>query len=142
MNEYVQLYALCIVSQSGIVKLWQRMNQWVNRRVSGCKQLLPSVFGRIVAFGLFVFCGATVTHAELGMEVIHEVYGDDYETIRQIPGRPWVEVQYRYERDGVMISCNFAAGRCLWIDYWSKGTEIDESYLFNELEHLFRDWIG
>lgn len=75
--------------------------------------------------------------AALDMDSIHSVFGEDYEVLKEIPGRPWVEVQHRYKRDGILISCNFVAGRCLWIDYWSQGKKLEESFVFEELGRLF-----
>jgi len=90
-----------------------------------------------------VLLGSVKAFASLDMDNVHAAFGDDFEVIKEIPGRPWVEVQHRYERDGVMISCNFVGQRCLWIDYWSKGKQIDEQYMFSELEKLFpgESWL-
>jgi hypothetical protein len=67
---------------------------------------------------------------------VHAVFGDQYETIRDVPGRPWVEVMHRYERDGVIISCHFVGEHCLWIDYWVRNRVLDEATVFAELEKL------
>lgn len=76
------------------------------------------------------------------MDTVTAVYGAPQEIIHEIPGRPWVEVQHRYEEGNLWISCNFVGDHCLWIDYGFKDTAVDEAMVFAELERILpgRQW--
>ena len=93
--------------------------------------------------GLFRFLllvslpGIQILTAELHTEDIEQVYGSDYELIETIPGRPWIEMQYRYQLDGMLVMCNFVDGRCLWIEYRMEGQPVQETLIFAEMEKLF-----
>jgi hypothetical protein len=78
----------------------------------------------------------------LTMETVHQVYGPPQEIIHDVPGRPWVEVQHRYEEADWWISCNFVGQYCLWVDFGFKGGSIEPERMFQELERLLpgRQW--
>ena len=91
-------------------------------------------------FGLLLLVpllGIQSLTAELHTEDIERVYGSDYELIETVPGRPWIERQYRYQLDEMLVMCNFVDGRCLWIEYRVDGRPVDETLIFAEMEKLF-----
>ena len=86
---------------------------------------------------LFPILGIQALRADLSAEDIEDAYGNDYELIEYVPGRPWIEKQYRYQLDGMLVMCNFVDGRCLWIEYWVNGQPVDDALIFAEMEKLF-----
>jgi hypothetical protein len=91
---------------------------------------------------LLPILGIQILCADLGTADIERAYGADYELIEYVPGRPWIEMQYRYQLDKMLVMCNFVDGRCLWIEYWVNGRPVDEPLIFAEMEKLFpgMDW--
>lgn len=87
----------------------------------------------LVAF----FLSASLLRAGLSVSDIEEVYGKNYEVIGSVPGRPWIEVQYRYKIDSALITCNIVKGRCLWIDFYFEDKQVNERLVFDELDKLF-----
>ena len=102
--------------------------------VIGTRRISGMWFG---LFLLFSIVGIQVLRADLSTEDIEDAYGTDYELIEYVPGRPWIEMQYRYTLDGMLVMCNFVDGRCLWIDYWVNDRPVDEPLIFAEMEKLF-----
>jgi hypothetical protein len=94
--------------------------------------------GSLFCFLLPVLClGIQTLNADLGVADIENVYGTKYELIDTVPGRPWIDMQYRYQLDNILVRCNFVNGRCLWIDYWVNGKNVDEKLVFSEIDKLF-----
>jgi len=121
----------------GIDKLVPAMREVrIGRKGSAVKGKTAKVQRFLLALTLLLFF-RQASMAGLDVDAVHNAFGSDFELIKQVPGRPWVEEQHRYEKDGVLISCNFVAGRCLWIDFWSKEKKLDEAYVFEELGRLF-----
>lgn len=90
-------------------------------------------------YGLWWLCFQALSSSLWGslmMETVQQVYGEPHEIIHEIPGRPWVEVQHRYDDSQVWISCNYVGQHCLWIDYGFKSAPADETRVFAELERI------
>ena len=137
MNETVHYSAYCVVTMGGIDKLIAVMGEVLSRQKELASKEPAFGFGRfIIVCVLFLFVQQGLM-AGLDADSVHNAFGNDFERIKQVPGRPWVEEQHRYEKDGVLISCNFVAGRCLWIDFWSKEKKLDEAFVFEKLNLLF-----
>ena len=91
---------------------------------------------RLILLGACLFLFKDLS-AELDTEKIKSVYGEGYEVINRVPGRPWVEVQYRYDLDNLMITCNFVDDRCLWLDFYKEDGKATEDFVFAQIERLF-----
>jgi hypothetical protein len=76
----------------------------------------------------------------LSVSEIEQVYGERYEVIRNVTGRPWVEFQHRYTLQEWTINCYFVGNHCLWMDFMRHpGQGIVEADMFAELSKLFAD---
>lgn len=81
--------------------------------------------------------GGLSLQAELTIAQIEDVYGKAYDVVDTVPGRPWVEVQHRYELGRTRIMCNYVNDRCLWIDFFIEDETVDRAFVEAQLEKLF-----
>ncbi len=105
-------------------------------RFRSLKFWIYSIFATVAA--------ANLLHANLYVENIIEAYGESFEKIDSVPGRPWVETMYRYQIDGTTISCYFVGEQCLWIDFFVRGKTPDQEWVMGQLEKIFPEgvWIS